>query len=85
MSLRLPKRDLCIRRKERNNKMLHRSLKLFLFGERLWLFFMDIFLRFFKNLFILQGVAQSGSASVLGTEGHGFKSCHPESSRRVSL
>jgi hypothetical protein len=25
-----------------------------------------------------QGVAQSGSASVLGTGGHRFKSCHPE-------
>ena len=28
---------------------------------------------------ISQGVAQSGSASVLGTEGHRFKSCHLES------
>lgn len=28
---------------------------------------------------IRQGVAQSGSASVLGTEGHRFESCHLES------
>ena len=27
---------------------------------------------------IFQGVAQSGSASVLGTEGHRFESCHLE-------
>ena len=33
---------------------------------------------FFKTRKYTQDVAQSGSASVLGTEGRGFESCHPE-------
>ena len=32
-----------------------------------------------------QGVAQPGSASVLGTEGHRFKSCHLEQEKRLNM
>ena len=34
--------------------------------------------------FIARGVAQPGSASVLGTECHRFKSCHPDSKLKCS-
>ena len=33
---------------------------------------------------LLQGVAQPGSAPVLGTGSHRFKSCHPENPRAMT-